>query len=134
MELNFSKRCSNILKHFTKSLNLKNKMNWTKITSENELEAIKEASHQQKIIIFKHSTRCPTSSMALGRLERNWEAENDTIKPHFLDLIAYRSLSNKISEDFGIMHQSPQVLLIDKGECIYNASHLEINYQTLLQQ
>lgn len=109
-------------------------MNWTKITSEDAIEAIKTASHQQKIVIFKHSTRCPTSSVALGRLERTWENDNEKIAPHFLDLIAFRNISNKIAADFGIVHQSPQVLLIDKGECIYTASHLEINYQTLMQQ
>ena len=50
---------------------------------------------------------------------------------YLLDLIKYRSLSNKIASDFGIEHQSPQVLVIDKGKCIYNESHSGIVFDEI---
>ena len=45
---------------------------------------------------------------------------------HYLDLISYRLLSNKVSEHFNVYHESPQVLLIKDGACIYDESHLSI--------
>jgi bacillithiol system protein YtxJ len=107
-------------------------MKWIILNSEKELEKIKELSNTQTVLIFKHSTRCSISSTALNRLERSWNDEEmkDT-KPYHLDLINYRSVSNKIEEDFNVPHESPQVLLIKNGKCIYNASHLSISYKEI---
>ena len=107
-------------------------MNWIKLTSEDELNQIKTLSEQGKVLIFKHSTRCSISSMALSRLERAWkDDEMKGVKPYFLDLIAYRNLSNRIAEEFGVQHESPQVLMIEKGKCIYHDSHSGISYQEI---
>ncbi|MGB0521935.1 MAG: bacillithiol system redox-active protein YtxJ [Flammeovirgaceae bacterium] len=109
-------------------------MNWKTINSEASLEEVKAASHKQRILIFKHSTRCSISAMALNRMERAWnESEMQGLTPYFLDLIAYRPISNKVAADFGVQHESPQVLVIENGECIYNTSHMGINYQELKQ-
>lgn len=73
--------------------------------------------------------------MALDRLERNWDQEEmQNVVPYFLDLISYRSISNKIAETFGVQHESPQVLLIENGKCVYNASHMGISYDTLKKE
>ena len=107
-------------------------MNWISLNSEEELETIKDLSGSQTILIFKHSTRCTISSTALNRLERAWKDEEmKDIKPYHLDLINKRSVSNKIEEVFNIPHESPQVLLIKNGACIYNASHLGISYKEI---
>jgi bacillithiol system protein YtxJ len=53
---------------------------------------------------------------------------------HLLDLIAHRNISQKIAEDFQVHHESPQVLLINKGECIYDESHNGINMQDITDQ
>lgn len=107
-------------------------MNWKKLENETTLAEIRDLSQKQPVIIFKHSTRCPVSSMALDRLERNWdEEEMQTVSPYFLDLLSYRNISNQIAESFGIAHESPQVLLIDNGKCVYNASHMGISYDAL---
>ena len=42
---------------------------------------------------------------------------------YFLDLIKHRNISNKIASYFHIPHQSPQVLVINNGKCIYDESH-----------
>jgi bacillithiol system protein YtxJ len=69
--------------------------------------------------------------MAKSRLEKNWDFSADDIKPYYLDLIAFRDVSNAITEKFGIFHESPQALLIRNGECVYDASHLDISVQEL---
>lgn len=107
-------------------------MNWNKLTSESQLETIKAESAQQPVLIFKHSTRCSISAMALSRMERNWD-DAAGIKPYYLDLIANRSISNQVASKFGVDHESPQILLIQNGECVYDASHMGISFDALKQ-
>lgn len=102
-------------------------MNWTQLTDIAQLDEIVEQSFQQPMLIFKHSTRCSISTMAKSRVERQWDFSEERIKPYYLDLIAYRNISNEVATRFGIDHQSPQVLLIKDGVCVYNASHNSIS-------
>ncbi len=110
-------------------------MNWTQLESEETLAEIKKISANQDVIIFKHSTRCPVSSMALSWFERSWnEEEMKGVTPFFLDLISYRSVSGKIAEVFNVQHESPQLLLIRNGVCTYHVSHSEISYKELKKE
>ena len=107
-------------------------MNWTKLTNDTQLDIIKEESIKQPVLIFKHSTSCSISHMALSRMERNWNDQLG-VKPYYLDLIANRPISSKIEFVFGVEHESPQVLLIRNGKCIYDASHMAISFAGLQQ-
>ncbi|QJW88347.1 bacillithiol system redox-active protein YtxJ [Spirosoma taeanense] len=107
-------------------------MNWNKLTSAAQLDEIKEESAKQPVLIFKHSTTCSISAMALSRMERNW-SDQLGVKPYYLDLHANRPISNKIVSEFGVEHESPQVLLIRNGECVYDASHMAISFAGLQQ-
>ena len=106
-------------------------MNWISLTSEEQLNQIREKSEQKAQVIFKHSTRCGISSLAKSRLEKAEPAED--IDFYFLDLINYRSLSLKVAEEFNVYHESPQVLIIRNGECIYDESHLGISMDDLVK-
>jgi bacillithiol system protein YtxJ len=107
-------------------------MNWERLESLDTMDKIIEESKLNPVVIFKHSTSCSISAMALNRLERSWDnKEMSNVKAYYLDLIAYRDISNAVAEKFGIMHQSPQVLLIKNGESVYDESHMGISYQNL---
>ena len=107
-------------------------MNWITLNDEKQLETIKEQSKEQPVVIFKHSTRCSISAMALNRLERASQPEG--VLFYFLDLIANRAVSNKVAEIFGVHHESPQVLVIRNGECIYDDSHSGISMDDIAAQ
>jgi bacillithiol system protein YtxJ len=96
-------------------------MNWINLTDEGQLSLIKELSKQKPQIIFKHSTRCSISSVVKSRLERSGELFNADF--YYLDLVQFRHISNRIAEDFKVYHESPQLLLIKNGDCIYEESH-----------
>jgi bacillithiol system protein YtxJ len=100
-------------------------MNWIPLNSMEELEKLIHLSEQTPQIIFKHSTRCSISSVAKNRLEKS-EAPGDT-PFYYLDLLSHRQLSNSVAERFGIEHESPQILLIKDGQCVYDESHTGIN-------
>jgi bacillithiol system protein YtxJ len=104
-------------------------MDWLSLTTEKQLEEIDKLSYTSEIkgiLLFKHSTRCSISSMALNRLERSLKV-SDTLPIYLLNLLDHRSVSQHIAERYHIEHQSPQVLLIKNGTCIYCASHSDIN-------
>lgn len=70
--------------------------------------------------------------MAKSRLERS--EQPDDCDFYFLDLIRHRSLSNQVAEDFAVTHESPQILLIKNGECVYEESHSGIRMDELIEQ
>jgi bacillithiol system protein YtxJ len=102
------------------------KINWIELTDLGQLNEIMELSHQQPVAIFKHSTRCSISRMALKQFENEFDLEG-TVTPYFLDLINHRDISNEIATHFDVYHQSPQLLLIKDGKSIYDASHSDID-------
>jgi bacillithiol system protein YtxJ len=104
-------------------------MNWINLTSEEQLETIKNNSTKSTQVIFKHSTRCSISSMAKSRLDKETSPANADF--YYLDLIKYRNISNKIVDTFKVYHESPQVLLIKDGACIYDESHSGITMQDI---
>jgi bacillithiol system protein YtxJ len=106
-------------------------INWIPLESEPQLASILESSNSQTALIFKHSTRCNISSMAKSRLEKAWNFATDEITPYYLDLIEYRNISSAVAEKLDVYHESPQVLLIKNGGCIYDASHLDISVAEL---
>lgn len=107
-------------------------MNWIDLTTEDQLNQLIQQSSTTPQLIFKHSTRCSISIMAKSRLDR--EATVSGVDFYYLDLLQYRNLSNKIAEVFSIVHQSPQVLLIKNGECVFEETHNEINMDEIREQ
>lgn len=108
-------------------------MDWKKITDASQVLEIKSLSEEKPVLIFKHSTRCSISSMSLDRMLRNWKtADEERVTILYLDLIAYRAVSDLISSTFGIPHESPQVILIKNGEVIYDNSHYGISYPEIM--
>ena len=97
------------------------KVNWIHLQDIAQLDEIE--SSDQSFIIVKHSTRCSISSMVINRFEKDYDLSSDKLKPYFLDLIKYRSISNEIAARYDVLHQSPQILLIQNGACKYHASH-----------
>lgn len=98
---------------------------WSSLSQISQLEDIAADSFNKPILIFKHSTRCSISYMSKMRLEADWRDLG--ITPYFLDLIAFREISNAVADKFQVYHESPQVLLIVNEECIYESSHLDIS-------
>ncbi len=101
-------------------------VNWINLTNLGQLQEIINESVTKPIVIFKHSTRCSVSRMALKQFENEFEASTKT-ENYFLDLLNHRDISNQIETLFGIQHQSPQLLLIKSGVCTYHVSHSDID-------
>lgn len=103
-------------------------MNWIAITEPSHLNNIVSDSFEHLVFVFKHSTRCSISKVVLSRFERNFKLTYG--KPYLLDLLSFRDLSNQLAEYYGVIHESPQLLIIKEGRCVEHASHNAINTLT----
>ena len=105
-------------------------VNWINLEDLGQLTEIQETSFAKPVIIFKHSTTCSISRMALKNFEREYNL-NDKVDAYFLDLLNFRVISNEIATKFNVTHQSPQLLLIKDGKSVYNVSHENIDAAAL---
>jgi len=105
-------------------------VHWIPLTDLGQLNEIITLSSEKPVLIFKHSTTCGISKMALKQFESQFDL-NEEVTSYFLDLLAYRPISNEVAARFNITHQSPQLLLIVDGNCVYDASHGAIDVADL---
>lgn len=106
---------------------------WHPLQNEHQLQDLDERSYQGKgVAVFKHSSRCPISSMARSRMEKGLAKLPGEMSVYYLDIIQFRSLSQEIAERYDIIHESPQLLLIKEGQCVFHTSHQGISPEALL--
>ena len=103
-----------------------NNVNWIPLIFMGQLDEIVSLSDEKPVVLFKHSTRCSISRMALKQFENEFDLE-DKVDAYFLDLLEYRDISNEIASRFNVYHQSPQLLLIKEGKSVYDVSHSDID-------
>lgn len=104
-------------------------MEWKELNAVSQIESLKKESYDKPVLIFKHSTRCAISSMAISRLERQW-SESEMV-PYYLDLISYREISNEIANELQVLHESPQAILLKDGRVVFHTSHNAIDFEEL---
>ncbi len=102
------------------------KMQWNNLETISQLDEIVALSQEQAVVVFKHSTRCSISRMTLKQFENEFDFA-DRVQPYFLDLITFREVSNEIAARFGVVHQSPQLILIKEEKAVYDVSHSDID-------
>jgi bacillithiol system protein YtxJ len=101
-------------------------LNWNKLEDLGQLDEAVQVSTTKPVLIFKHSTTCSISRMAYKNFENEFDLASE-IEIYYLDLLNFRAISNEIASRFGVVHQSPQILLIKDGIAVYNTSHENID-------
>lgn len=106
-----------------------NSNNWPgpKLENIDQLNTIVEASFLKPQLIFKHSTRCSVSRFVLNEFKSGYSFSEVDFTAYFLDLLSYREISNAIANQFNVVHQSPQLLIIKNGKAVAYASHENVN-------
>ena len=107
---------------------------WLFLQNEQQLKELNEQSYNGKGVgIFKHSSRCLISAMARRKMEKGLANLPEDLSVYYLDIIQLRKLSQKVAEYYDIQHESPQLLLIKEGQCIYHTSHQGVSPRVLLE-
>lgn len=102
-------------------------LDWISLTEPDELELLFQKSHKKSQVIYKHSTRCGVSAMALSNLHRLNPEKAEKADFYFLNVINQRRLSQHVAEKLQVRHESPQLIIIRGGEVIWNGSHYQVS-------
>lgn len=106
-------------------------MNWISLTSEKQVQDIFDSG--EYALIYKHSPRCMTSLMAFRNM-KSGSASDYSIPFYIVDVIENRAVSRFVSETFSITHESPQVLIVKDGKCLYDVSHESIYLKDIVSR
>ncbi|MBU3682350.1 MAG: bacillithiol system redox-active protein YtxJ [Flavobacterium sp.] len=102
------------------------KVPWIPLFSMEQLAELTKQSFVKPVFIFKHSTRCGISRTVLKQFENEYDS-NTHVDAYYLDLLEYRPISNAISTQFSIEHQSPQLIVLKNGLVVHYSSHSDID-------
>ena len=101
-------------------------LDWYKLTKVDQLVNLKQISNEKLVLIFKHSTRCGISRMVWNQFQASADFPKDQVELFYLDLLSYRDVSDAIAQEFQVLHQSPQLIILQHEEVVHHSSHSAI--------
>jgi monothiol bacilliredoxin len=100
---------------------------FVRITDTKSFEELTNRSKERPVVIFKHSLTCPISAAAYERMEK-FHGEVALV-----EVQRARALSTEIETRLGVAHESPQVIVVSKGQVAWNASHFQITAEAVAE-
>ena len=101
-----------------------------KISSEAEVAT---ALTEPLAILYKHSPICPTSSIAYQEI-RSLRRLQEDVPVYMVDVIQSRPLSRYIADMLGVVHASPQAIILRSGVPAWHGSHFDLRADTMARQ
>jgi bacillithiol system protein YtxJ len=99
------------------------------------LDAWRDAQEQSAtgpVLIYKHSSICPTSARAEKQMRQ--VAEEHNVPVYRVVVQESRDVSDRIAEDTGVRHESPQLLILQDGDAVFDASHHRVKADRVREQ
>jgi bacillithiol system protein YtxJ len=87
------------------------------------------------VLILKLSNTCPVSKDLFEELQRRFEGDASSLlkRVHIVIVQDSREISKHIETKFGIVHESPQAILIENEDVFFYANHGTINPDTIFR-
>ncbi|AXJ02251.1 bacillithiol system protein YtxJ [Cyclonatronum proteinivorum] len=105
---------------------------WARFENKDQAEPIFD-SNARPALIYKHSFACSVCTYSLLSLERNMEQIMEKADVYFIDVRAERPLSNYVAEKSGVQHQSPQAIVLYKGQAFWHGSHGAVRGEAVME-
>jgi bacillithiol system protein YtxJ len=105
-------------------------MTQTNLIQINTLEKLRSAIEESRVrpvLLFKHSTSCGISA-GVFRDVKTLEGDINLVVVQ-----TDRDISNEITRQTGVKHESPQAIVLKNGEAVYHASHYDITIDDINQ-
>jgi bacillithiol system protein YtxJ len=90
------------------------------------LDAVLAGTTDRPALIFKHSLTCGTSAMAMEEMRELIADPPPDVGVWLVRIQAARAVSDAIETRLKIRHESPQVLLVHKGQVVWSATHFRV--------
>jgi bacillithiol system protein YtxJ len=101
-----------------------------KIVSEADVAS---ALSEPLAVVYKHSPICPTSGIAYHEM-RSLRRMHHDVPMYMVDVVACKPLSRSIADRVGIIHASPQVIILRAGIPAWHGSHFDLRADTMARQ
>jgi bacillithiol system protein YtxJ len=101
--------------------------NFVTVAGADELEKLFARSHEEPVLLFKHSLTCPISSAANAQM-RKVAGEVSLVVVQ-----KARDVSREVEARTGVRHESPQALVIVDGRAVWTESHWGITAEKVEQ-
>lgn len=101
--------------------------NFSPVSDAAALEELFARSHNEPVLLFKHSNACPISARAYRQMEE--------VKTPVSIVVVQKSrdISQQVAERTGVRHETPQALVLRNGRVVWNASHFDITADVVEQ-
>lgn len=105
---------------------------WKEMKTLADWEDVLAQSESQPVFVFKHSTTCPISANAWKEFAAYLDSEpREDVSYVMVKVIESRDVSNKIANDLGVKHESPQAIVVKDRKETWNRSHWDITQQSI---
>lgn len=84
-------------------------------------------------VVYKHSPICPTSGIAYQEM-RSLRLLHRDVPVYLVDVVHSRPLSRYIAERVGIVHASPQAIILRAGVPAWHGSHLDLRAEVMARR
>jgi bacillithiol system protein YtxJ len=84
-------------------------------------------------VVYKHSPICPTSGIAYEEMRSLRRLQQD-VPVYLVDVVHCRPLSRKIAEQVGVVHASPQAIILRAGVPAWHGSHFDLRADEIAQR
>tara|TARA_B100001013_G_C24526434_1_gene409073 strand:+ start:290 stop:658 length:369 start_codon:yes stop_codon:yes gene_type:complete len=101
------------------------------LDGDDEVEDVIVTSEERLVLLFKHSVTCGTSAQAYDELVDHLSTGQHTTQYVIVTVQTHRDLSDAVAARFKVRHETPQTLLIHKGQVVWEASHFSVTAETI---
>ena len=84
-------------------------------------------------VVYKHSPICPTSGMAYEEM-RSLRRLHQDVPVYMVDVVHCRPLSRQIAEQIGVVHASPQAIILRAGVPAWHGSHFDLRADEIAER
>jgi monothiol bacilliredoxin len=84
-------------------------------------------------VVYKHSPICPTSDMAYEEI-RSLRRLHQDVPVYLVDVVHSRPLSRYIAERVGVVHASPQAIILRAGIPAWHGSHYDLRADEMAEK
>lgn len=104
------------------------------LTTLDALDLAIQESQTHPVPVFKHSLTCGTSAEANEEMAALLDDSRMPTDIYLVRVQTERAISNAITDRFRIRHESPQVLILDRGSVVWHGSHWQVTASQVLAQ
>jgi bacillithiol system protein YtxJ len=108
-------------------------MKWIPVDSADRISEAVDYSHKERVMIFTFTPKRVIDYTMKTLLQREWNEGKMNMKTYLINCEDYNDISGDVTRQFKLTGETPQVLIIEKGECIFSAVNGKILYGSLKQ-